>query len=88
MDNLVILIALLGIIMIISDKHEHFHIHTMVIHAHPIIQYDPLHRNIKLLSEEDNKKAEENEVHVNHPIKHAHEHSNNLHHDHNHNKDN
>lgn len=56
-DFLVFIISMIGVYLIVSDKHIHYHSHGIVIHSH-IIEQDDIHHMNLIIFEDENKKGE------------------------------
>lgn len=67
LDLLAFIIALVGVILIVSEKSESIHIHHFLIHSHVIDITDPHHERVKII-----KREGENIVHVHEKLKHSH----------------
>lgn len=86
-DIIVFFVTLLGIYLIISDKHVHYHYHGIVLHTHPIEPGDIHHQNIILAQDETKTKQTKKVQHIHKPKRHKHSHTHNSHHDHEKSKD-
>jgi drug/metabolite transporter (DMT)-like permease len=88
-DFIVFVIALIGIFLIVTDKHIHYHTHGITIHRHNIEQDNIHHQNIIIFDKE--KKSEQKQhimrhIHKEETHKHIHSHENESH-NHEHDKD-
>lgn len=86
-DVVVFFITLIGIYLIISDKHVHYHSHGIVLHSHPIEPGDIHHQNI-ILARDKTKFGENEKIqHIHKPERHKHSHNHDSHHEHEESKD-
>jgi len=81
-DIFVFFLTLIGIYLIISDKHVHYHYHGIVLHTHKIELGDIHHQDI-ILAHDKTKVAQEEKIqHIHKPTQHKHSHTHNSHHGH------
>ena len=84
----VFFIALAGILLIMKDKHEHYHEHEKLCHTHEIKEDDVHHVDKNVLIEgycKDTYKGGISHVHL--PVTHCHGHLHDLHHRHPHERE-
>lgn len=81
-DIIVFFITLIGIYLILSDKHVHYHSHGIVLHTHKIELGDIHHQDI-ILAHDKTKVAQDEKIqHIHKPKQHKHSHSHYSHHAH------
>ena len=84
-DIVIFLISLCAILLIVIDKHSHFHTHHAIEHIHPHDSDDLHHKEILLRDEKETKN--ESSLHRHERIEHSHDHSHDIHHRHKHTKE-